>query len=101
MNGLGFLTNPSWVLDNYVHSAYIINLPYLGTLSVRVVTFKKLMAKISDFYSIALQMNGLHFDTKNILVFYDWSPSVTICTVLLMTTNPPPYVAMEMFLDML
>ncbi len=33
-------------------SAYIIiNLPYLGTLSVRVVTFEKLMAKISDFYS--------------------------------------------------
>ncbi len=26
-------------------------------------------------------------------------PSVTICNVLLMTTNPPPYVAMEIFMD--
>ncbi len=36
----------------YIHSVYnFINLLYLGTLSVRVVTFEKLMAKISDFYS--------------------------------------------------
>ncbi len=38
----------------------------LGTLSVRVVTFEKLMAKISDSIIIlnsSLQMNGLHFDT--------------------------------------
>ncbi len=36
----------------YVHSVY--NSPYLGTLSVRVdlVTFEKLMAKISDFIKV-------------------------------------------------